>query len=277
MFVESACATSFQPLRAYPESTRGLPRAHFRSRRLTPNSPSAAQPAARGQHEKSDHSGRSGGHCSSHWPRVVNEAQVDERLLHEPRKEAAGILNRAGVGLIWLDSDQADFRLRLTTERPGWASQENLGFTEHGSAGVNYPAVLKLTEKLNGYAHGITPVAPYVPGFLGAAMAHEIGHLMLGANAHYPEGVMCAEWGREQFELIKLGGLNFAREQARLLQMEVRRRRHSGSAARIAKAGEMPVEELTRIWNGLTWNRGAAGVEPAACYRSEKAGSAAVE
>jgi hypothetical protein len=166
--------------------------------------------------------------------RVVNEAQVDERLLSEARKEATGILNSAGVGLIWLDCTgdsescrgergPADFRLRLTTERPGWTSRENLGFTEHGSAGVNYPAVLRLAEELNGYAHGITPVAVYAPGFLGAAIAHEIGHLILGANAHYPEGVMRAEWGREQFESIKVGGLNFAREQAKALHTEVSR------------------------------------------------------
>jgi hypothetical protein len=181
--------------------------------------------------------------------RVVNEAHVDDGLLREARKEAAGILNRAGVGLIWLDcngdpTDQepcrgsrrgADYWFRLTNQRPAWTSQENLGFTEHadsnGSAGVNYPAVLKLAEKLNGFAHGITPVAVYAPGFLGAAIAHEIGHLILGAHAHHREGVMCAEWGREQFELIKLGGLNFARPQAKLLQMEVSRRLSEGDTA----------------------------------------------
>jgi hypothetical protein len=175
--------------------------------------------------------------------RVVNEAQVDERLLNEARKEASGILNSAGVGLIWVDCagdpepcqrprGLADFPFRLTTKRPAWTSQENLGFTEHAggnaSAGVNYPAVLKLAEKLNGFAHGITPIAVYVPGFLGAAIAHEIGHLILGANAHYPEGVMRGEWGREQFESIKLGGLNFARPQAKLLQTEVSRRLSGG-------------------------------------------------
>ena len=176
--------------------------------------------------------------------RVVNEAQVDERLLNEARKEASGIVNRAGVGLIWLDctgdpeacqreQGRADFQFRITTQRRAWTSQENLGFTEHagsnGSAGVNYPAVLKLAEKLNGFAHGITPVAVYAPGFLGAAIAHEIGHLILGAQAHHREGVMCAEWGREQFELIKLGGLNFARPQAKLFQMEVSRRVSGGN------------------------------------------------
>ena len=48
--------------------------------------------------------------------------------------------------------------------------------------------------------------------------------LILGVNANHPEGVMRAEWGREEFELIKLGGLNFARDQATLLQSEVKRR-----------------------------------------------------
>jgi hypothetical protein len=35
---------------------------------------------------------------------------------------------------------------------------------------------------------------------------------------------MCSQWGLEQVELIRLGGMNFARVQAKLLQMEVNRR-----------------------------------------------------
>jgi hypothetical protein len=174
--------------------------------------------------------------------RVVNEAQVDARVLSEARKEATGILNRAGVGLTWLNCaghsadrepcerprGRADFWFRLTSGRPAWTSRENLGFTElvgeDGSAGINYPAVLTLAEKLYGHTHGATPIAAFTPGFLGAAIAHEIGHLILGAQAHHPEGVMRAEWGREQFDLTWLGGLNFARDQAKLLQSEVKRR-----------------------------------------------------
>jgi hypothetical protein len=137
--------------------------------------------------------------------RVLNEARVDARVLREAQKEVTGILGRAGVTLIWVDCGagdaagkdrepcqrvrgRADFWFRLTTDRPAWTSQENLGFTEHaggnGSAGVYYPAVVKLTEKLTGQAHGVTPMAGYIPGFLGAAIAHEVGHLILGANAH---------------------------------------------------------------------------------------------
>lgn len=65
-------------------------------------------------------------------------------------------------------------------------------------------------------------------GLVPKFIAHEIGHLILGASAHHPEGVMRADWGREQFELIKLGGLNFARPQAKLLQMEVSHRVSEG-------------------------------------------------
>jgi len=122
--------------------------------------------------------------------------------------------------------------LMTTRGRPGparktWVSLNTPG--GNGLAGVDYPAVLKLAEKLNGFAHGITAVAVYTPGFLGAAIAHEIGHLILGANAHHPEGVMRAEWGREQFELITLGGLNFARDQAKQLQSEVKHRLSEGA------------------------------------------------
>jgi len=58
---------------------------------------------------------------------------------------------------------------------------------------------------------------------LGAAIVHEVGHVILGRNAHTPECVMCGAWGPEQFELIGAGRLEFSRDQAKLVQMEVKR------------------------------------------------------
>jgi hypothetical protein len=59
---------------------------------------------------------------------------------------------------------------------------------------------------------------------LGAAIAHEVGHLILGANSHTPLGVMNPHWDMTQIRLVRIGELNFNRDQARLLQNEVRRR-----------------------------------------------------
>lgn len=177
--------------------------------------------------------------------RVVNEARVDDAILRKAKEEASAILGQAGVGLVWVDCGaaaadwkdrepcrrvrgRAEFWLRLTADRPAWTSKENLGFADltgrDGSAGVYYPTIVKSAQRFSAYVRGVAPSATFTPNFLGAAIVHEVGHLILGANAHTSRGVMCAEWGREELESIRLGGLSFARDQAKLLQIEVRRR-----------------------------------------------------
>jgi len=95
-----------------------------------------------------------------------------------------------------------------------------LGFTEldeasgSSSAGVLYPAAVETAKR---YRCDVFQI-------VGAAIAHEIGHLILGANAHAPQGLMTPQWGPLQFELISIGELSFTSRQAILLQDEVTRR-----------------------------------------------------
>jgi hypothetical protein len=166
--------------------------------------------------------------------RIENEARIDDRVLREARKEATAMLIRAGVTLIWTDcgtgiADRQDrplcrqargrneFWMRITMNRPGWSPKETLGFADltngDGSAGVYYPAVIALVNDSRGAA----------PQILAAAMVHEVGHLILGAE-HTTAGVMCANWSREQFKLISGGRFDFAPGQPKLLQSELRRR-----------------------------------------------------
>jgi hypothetical protein len=49
---------------------------------------------------------------------------------------------------------------------------------------------------------------------LGAAMAHEIGHLLLGLGSHSPGGIMRARWHREEMELEGQGYLLFTSRQS---------------------------------------------------------------
>jgi hypothetical protein len=101
-----------------------------------------------------------------------------------------------------------------------------LGFTEldarqlSGSSGTYYPAAVELARK---------EAAP-IGAILGAAIAHEVGHLLLGANAHFYHGVMFAHWGRAEFERIAASELNFPPEQARLLREKIEERRWNGVA-----------------------------------------------
>ncbi len=64
---------------------------------------------------------------------------------------------------------------------------------------------------------------------LAAAMAHEIGHLLLGSNSHSRAGIMRAKWNRDELELARLGRLLFTEEESAFIRGELLVR--MGSAA----------------------------------------------
>lgn len=169
--------------------------------------------------------------------RVINEAGVADRTLRQAREEAAAILGRSGIELVWLDcedgradwtsrspcheiSGPADFWLRIAARKSAAATGE-LGYAEldalHqiGSAGVSYQAAEEVAQRCHTETFQI----------LGAAIVHEIGHLMLGgAIAHSRTGVMSADWGVHELELISIGELRFTPAQANRLRQEIRGR-----------------------------------------------------
>src|SRR5207244_733912 len=57
-------------------------------------------------------------------------------------------------------------------------------------------------------AHGMDRAA-----LLGAAMAHEVGHLLLSINAHSKTGIMRADWNEEDFRRASVKQLFFTAEQ----------------------------------------------------------------
>jgi hypothetical protein len=48
---------------------------------------------------------------------------------------------------------------------------------------------------------------------LGHAMAHEIGHVLLGTTEHSPEGIMKARWGKPDYQRAAMGFLEFSPSQ----------------------------------------------------------------
>jgi len=170
--------------------------------------------------------------------RVVNDAKVSNWVLEKAEKHAEYILGQAGVELAWLrcpprsvldgplnpchrSFSPTEFWLRIVPQKPPALGDETLGFAIHepvagtggGYAYVSYPMVETLTNSVRADA----------PQVLGVAIAHEIGHLLLGA-AHSPAGIMCARWRRPHFELMRIGRLLFTPEQATQIRAEVMHR-----------------------------------------------------
>ena len=56
---------------------------------------------------------------------------------------------------------------------------------------------------------------------LGHAIAHELGHLLLGSNSHDETGIMQRKWSRQKLHQAARDHLLFTSEQARSIRMEV--------------------------------------------------------
>jgi hypothetical protein len=58
---------------------------------------------------------------------------------------------------------------------------------------------------------------------LGHVMAHELGHLLLGSNAHSRQGIMRRQWYGDDLHLASKGSLLFSEDQARSIRKNLAR------------------------------------------------------
>lgn len=164
--------------------------------------------------------------------RVLDRAPVPARLTAEAERLAALIFQKAGVSVQWVDCNapgacraeagNLEIRLQIMDGRPAALSGDALGFAvlthERGNgagyAAVSWQAVREASEGMEGD-----------PGpMLGAAMAHELGHLLLDSQAHSSDGVMAARLGPSQLARAARGELRFDPDHAAQIRRAIRRR-----------------------------------------------------
>ena len=89
---------------------------------------------------------------------------------------------------------------------------EKLGMSVAGHDGGTYGTVfLKPAEEKASDANLPRSIV------LAYAAAHEVGHLLLGDQAHTPRGLMKATWDTNDFQAMAQNGFHFSPEQAREL------------------------------------------------------------
>jgi hypothetical protein len=66
---------------------------------------------------------------------------------------------------------------------------------------------------------------------MGHVMAHELGHLLLGSNAHALHGIMQAKWGHDELGKLARGNLRFDASQAQRISANCPRRPLSNTLA----------------------------------------------
>jgi hypothetical protein len=163
---------------------------------------------------------------------VYNNAQAPAKTITKAEREAGRILREAGVGAAWVDCldrhpsadpqrlcgkarEPSDVVLRVLPGRIPNRFQDTLfGISFHPTlASVYYEYAVRLANS-----------DPEVPIVLGCAIAHEVGHLLLGRNSHSAGGIMQGEWGPKELHLALMGRLLFTSQQSKLIRAETRRR-----------------------------------------------------
>lgn len=86
---------------------------------------------------------------------------------------------------------------------PGWLGYAFPDATSGVHATVFYDRIERISQS------GVISV----PALLGNALAHEIGHVLLGTTEHTPDGIMKARWGRAEFQSAAMGFLGFTQSQ----------------------------------------------------------------
>jgi hypothetical protein len=171
---------------------------------------------------------------------VYNISQVPAETLAAAETQVSTVFERAGIHVLWVSgpltpaevwesedrsnpSVRSDIFLRIYNQsmvKPWRVNDSALGFVvpfENSDAIVFYDRVQRLCQVRQ------SEPAP----ILGAAMAHEIGHLMLGSEQHSPTGMMRENWLSSDLIAASQGLLRFRAGEATLMRAEVQRRKHA--------------------------------------------------
>ena len=183
---------------------------------------------------------------------VYNDAEVPADVLKLAENEAYQIFRQAGIELYLLNC-----RIPAASEEASRACREAL-FPEH-----LHLRIVRKSLGLKGETMGISFqsddgngcyadlfYAPMerlhqtdgtdIPGLLGHVAAHEIGHLLLGANSHSTAGIMHARWTAEELASARVGGLGFSESESRRMRARLATAMQASKEAPLSAGAAVP-------------------------------------
>ena len=178
---------------------------------------------------------------------IYDYAHADPSVLHDAERTAARILGKAGVKTVWLDCHADDssplvaacappnvpatllvFRILPDSMAKGFrrVHGDTLGFAALGEelsrdAWVFYDRVTDFSKRQQLTFERV----------LGAVIAHELGHLLLGETEHPNAGLMHGCWTRRELVAIECALLEFSDTEGKGIQSGARARHQAASAA----------------------------------------------
>jgi hypothetical protein len=186
--------------------------------------------------------------------RVFNSAKVSKGDLAGALKVASGIYAEAGIGITWeqgSDDDHESKALDFSANRVSDACTGrrlggvNLGLDRAPASGVKNNTLgfalpcarygtdaSVFVDRCEGVMQGTTASFGKI---LGHAIAHEVGHVLLGTNGHSVGGLMRARWGRAEWQAVAAAHLAIAPADAEKMAASLLSYGQSGKAATGAK------------------------------------------
>jgi hypothetical protein len=177
---------------------------------------------------------------------VHNYSQVSPEILIKAEERATTIFQQVGVEPVWVNRaqtaedapnpllsqyelDQINFVVRILPRSRAVLKDSALGEAlpcmsgeEVCFANVFYNRVEQRTnvEKIS------------LDEVLGHAVAHELGHVLLGSNSHFRTGIMSGQWTSEELKRAAKGDLLFTSAQAQVIRHNVRDKLNQQQALR---------------------------------------------
>lgn len=163
---------------------------------------------------------------------IFNDARVPPTVLAGAQATASYIFAKSGVDVLWMPCGRED---ESPEERSACGQSE---FPDHLDMHV-----VNSCPRLPSSVFGISYLSPEGIGtqadvfyakvaafrqspaelstLLGYAMAHELGHLLLGSNSHSPTGLMRADWRTRELTDMAQGGLGFGEGQTETMKAKL--------------------------------------------------------
>lgn len=168
---------------------------------------------------------------------IYNYARVDRLELTEGESQTAELFARAGVRIVWTDfspdpgtdrvqpeASEVDFFLRILPASMAARCNYKTGALGESVVppGIEGPLPGGYSNVFYERVKHLSTLWDMFPGeVLGDAMAHELGHLLLGPE-HSSEGIMKGYWTSQDLGLAKVGKLQFSPGEMAQLQRAAR-------------------------------------------------------
>ena len=186
--------------------------------------------------------------------RVYDYAHVGPTTIALAEREAEGIFRHAGLSVEWQNISVASGESGSAASLPSTDSvtgvpsvflritpssmspidhRETLGCALASSDDLPGSAAWVFSDRIEAEA-GLGIATSYQ--ILGHAMAHEIGHLLLGRNAHSVAGLMRANWRVQEYILMGERSLRFTPEQAKTMRDKLKQCVQSHASPEVAGA-----------------------------------------